>query len=103
MISRTAIVSTAQNEKAPKSTTGAKAVLLESPAWKIIDHRTSDSWAVLRVRNAVEKVHGFLTVCQGQGPETKVGCRVGNATKAELDGVNSGVDKYLAEFELSQG
>jgi hypothetical protein len=40
-----------------------------------------------------------LGMRKGEGPKTKVGGRVGNAAKAELDSVNDLVDGNLAKLE----
>jgi hypothetical protein len=40
-----------------------------------------------------------LGMCEGEGPKAKVGGRVGNAAKAELDGVNNLMNGNLAKLE----
>ncbi len=40
------------------------------------------------------------SMCQAKGPQTQVGCSVGDAAQTVLDRVDALVDKHLGEVEL---
>ena len=48
------------------------------------------------------KFRELTCMCETESPESEVGCGVGNTSQAELNGVDSLVDKHLAKVKLKQ-